>query len=139
MSGRVPHRAGALVYQSRSGPPQQAWLEPDVKEYLKELKNSGVSDVVIAPIGFISDHMEVIYDLDVEAMELCGELGLHAVRASTAGVHPAFVSMIRELILERTGPNSERRFLGDNGSQPDVCPIDCCPGLRQRALGRLSE
>ncbi|MDQ3665381.1 MAG: ferrochelatase [Acidobacteriota bacterium] len=115
-----------LVYQSRSGPPTQAWLGPDVLEHLKELKRSGATDVVIAPIGFVSDHMEVIYDLDTEARQLCDEKCLNMVRASTVGTHPLFTRMIRELVLERTNPGDDRRFLGPQGASQDVCPTGCC-------------
>jgi ferrochelatase len=117
---------GSLVYQSRSGPPSQAWLEPDVRDHLRALRLTGVTDVVVAPIGFVSDHMEVVYDLDTEAKALAEELGLNMLRASTAGSHPAFVSMIRELVVERTA-GGPRRFLGDDGPSPDVCRTDCCP------------
>jgi ferrochelatase len=115
-----------LVYQSRSGPPSQPWLGPDILDHLKELKRSGATDVVIAPIGFVSDHMEVIYDLDTEARQLCNEMGLNMVRASTVGTHPAFIRMIRELVLERINPDASRRFLGSQGANHDVCPADCC-------------
>jgi protoporphyrin/coproporphyrin ferrochelatase len=115
-----------LVYQSRSGPPSQAWLEPDIIDHLMELKERRAKDVVIAPIGFISDHMEVLYDLDTEAHRHCEKIGLNMVRAATVGTHAAFVRMIRELILERTTSNSERRVLGTFGPSHDVCPSDCC-------------
>jgi protoporphyrin/coproporphyrin ferrochelatase len=115
-----------LVYQSRSGPPIQPWLGPDIIDHLKELKRSGATDVVIAPIGFVSDHMEVIYDLDTEARQLCNGMGLNMVRGSTVGTHPLFVRMIRELVLERMNPDSPRRFLGVQGTSHDVCPADCC-------------
>jgi len=115
-----------LVYQSRSGPPTQPWLGPDILDHLKELKRSGATDVVIAPIGFVSDHMEVIYDLDYEARQLCDETGLNMARASTVGTHPLFVRMIRELVLERIDPDAPRRFLGTQGASHDVCPADSC-------------
>lgn len=114
-----------LVYQSRSGPPTQPWLEPDICDHLRELKANGVTDVVVAPIGFVSDHMEVIYDLDVEAAKVAKEIGLTMVRASTAGTHPLFVKMIRELIMERTN-DVAARCLGSRGASHGVCPIDCC-------------
>ena len=114
-----------LVYQSRSGSPTQPWLGPDVCDHLRELKQNGVSNVVIAPIGFVSDHMEVIYDLDVEARKVSEEIGLNMVRASTAGTHPTFVKMIRELILERTD-DASRRSIGAHGPRHDVCAVDCC-------------
>lgn len=123
--GDAPRR-WQLVYQSRSGSPMQAWLEPDVCDYLTEIKGAGATDVVIAPIGFISDHMEVLYDLDTEAKGLCEKMNLNMVRAACAGTHPAFVSMIRELVLERMTSNTERRALGRFPASHDVCPTDCC-------------
>jgi len=114
-----------VVYQSRSGSPSQPWLEPDIGDCLRQIRSEGVSEVVVAPIGFVSDHMEVVYDLDFEAQNLANELGIRMVRAATAGTHPAFVRMIRELILERTD-NAPARFLGSRGAGHDVCPADCC-------------
>jgi ferrochelatase len=122
----IGHNNWRLVYQSRSGSPAQPWLEPDICDYLTELKAAGTEDVVIAPVGFISDHMEVLYDLDTEARALCEKINLNMVRASTVGAHPAFVRMIRELILERMNPDTPRRFLGMRGVSQDVCPTDCC-------------
>jgi ferrochelatase len=115
-----------LVFQSRSGPPTQPWLGPDVCDYLRELKARGVDDVVIAPIGFICDHMEVIYDLDLEARHVCDEIGLNMRRAGTAGTHPSFVKMIRELISERLDPDAPRRFIGGRKPAADDCFTDCC-------------
>ncbi|HUO26896.1 MAG TPA: ferrochelatase [Candidatus Aquilonibacter sp.] len=145
VSERLHCANDALVYQSRSGAPGQPWLEPDVLDYLRELRTNGqVSAVVLAPISFISDHMEVLYDLDVEARQLCDQLGMTMTRAKTVGVHAKFVSMIRELILERVSPGSPRKALGSLGPCADVCPEDCCPAPRprearkeenQRALG----
>jgi ferrochelatase len=118
-----------LVYQSRSGPPSVPWLGPDVCDHLRQLASSGVGDVVIAPIGFVSDHMEVIYDLDVEAQQLAKESGMNMVRASTAGTHPAFVKMIRELMLERI-KGEPARWIGELGARSEVCAVDCCLPLR---------
>ena len=115
-----------LVFQSRSGPPAQPWLGPDVCDYLRELKAGGINDVVVAPIGFVSDHMEIIYDLDTEAKALCRELGLNMIRAATVGTQPAFIRMIRELILERIDPGQEKRFLGTRGPAKDTCTPGCC-------------
>lgn len=115
-----------LVFQSRSGPAQQAWLEPDICDHLRELKERGVTDVVVAPVGFVSDHMEVLYDLDTEARTLAEEIGLNMLRAATVGAHPAFISMIRELIVERISENPDRRALGLYSASHDVCPADCC-------------
>ena len=119
-SSLIAHALGVdtwqLVYQSRSGPPSQPWLGPDVCDHLRALKLEGVTNVVVAPIGFVSDHMEVVYDLDVEARRVCEEIGLRMVRARTAGTHPSFVRMIGELMLERI----------DNRVPPAICAPDCC-------------
>ncbi|HEV2971881.1 MAG TPA: ferrochelatase [Pirellulales bacterium] len=163
-------REWELVYQSRSGPPSQPWLEPDIRDWLRSSKSqsenrlrrggqsplvpdhlamvpapqkgtvpggsrlgskmAGASDVVIVPIGFISDHVEVIYDLDMEAHAICDELGINMVRAATVGTHPRFVQMIRELIVERIDGNVERPALGTLGPSHDFCPDDCCPSGR---------
>ena len=128
VAAAVPHERWTLAYQSRSGPPQQAWLEPDILDHLGALRTEGVADVVVAPVGFVTDHMEVVYDLDIEARERAAALGLGFVRAGTAGTHPAFVRMVRELIEERVA-GGERRALGARGPRPDVCAPDCCaPG-----------
>lgn len=116
----------ALVYQSRSGPPHQPWLEPDICDYLESVHKRGVRDVVNMPIGFISDHMEVIFDLDTEAKETADELGITWVRAATVGTHPRFVAMLRELIVERTTGTEDRQIVGKLPAAPDVCPADCC-------------
>jgi ferrochelatase len=119
--------ADPLVFQSRSGPASQPWLQPDILDHLRELKQQGAMDVVIAPIGFVSDHMEVLYDLDTEAQLLCAELDLNMERAATAGTHPKFVRMIRELIVERMEESSAKQVVGIYPANPDVCLIDCCP------------
>ncbi|MGB7337824.1 MAG: ferrochelatase [Phototrophicaceae bacterium] len=120
-----------LVYQSRSGPPQMPWLEPDIVDYMEEIHANGVNDVIIAPIGFISDHMEVLFDLDTEARDAANELGMTMVRAGTVGTAKPFVAMIRELVEERMTANPERKALGKRDANHDVCPIDCClPGTR---------
>jgi ferrochelatase len=115
-------RQGPLVYQSRSGPPSQPWLEPDVLAQIRQLHGEGVKDIVLAPIGFLSDHMEVVYDLDTEAAALCRELGVNLARASTVGVHREFLVMLREMIAERVnggGPNDECR--------PECCALPARP------------
>ncbi|HME34914.1 MAG TPA: ferrochelatase [Candidatus Sulfotelmatobacter sp.] len=128
VSGRLGTANDALVYQSRSGTPGQPWLEPDILDYLRDVKARNLaSAVVLAPISFISDHMEVLYDLDIEAQQLCDSLALPMVRAKTVGVHPKFIAMIRELILERMTPEAERRALGSLGARQDVCEETCCP------------
>lgn len=127
IASRVNRPDWRLVYQSRSGPPAQPWLEPDVLDYIREIHAAhAVTDIVIVPLGFLSDHMEVLYDLDTEAQNLCAELGIRLVRAGTAGNHPLLIRMIRDLALERMGA-VERRAEGVLGPNHDVCPADCCP------------
>jgi ferrochelatase len=115
-SKKVAEAVGArdwtVVYQSRSGPPSQPWLAPDIADYLRE----NPTDVVIVPIGFLSDHMEVIFDLDVEVRKVCDELGVRMVRAGTVGTHPAMIRMIAELAAE----------------EPEKCPGCCAPMQRPR-------
>jgi len=125
-----------LVFQSRSGAPGQPWLEPDIGDVLREMTPG--TDVIVAPIGFISDHMEVLFDLDTEALEISKEHGLHMVRAETVGVHPAFLAMIRELIRERMGL-CEARAIGKCGPNHDVCPPDCCPAPARRPSSSRSD
>lgn len=132
---QLGHSNFELVFQSRSGPPTQPWLEPDVCDRIKELHSESESlELVIAPIGFVSDHMEVLFDLDTEAVDLCQELGIPMQRAATVGTHPRFVQMVRELIEERQSDNVERLCLGSMGPNHDVCPKDCC--LSGRPAGR---
>jgi ferrochelatase len=140
ISGRLGVTNDVLVYQSRSGNPSQPWLEPDILDWLRSVNaNNLASAVVLAPIGFISDHMEVVYDLDIEARHLCDSLALPMARAKTVGVHPKFIGMIRELILERMNPEMERRALGSLGPRADVCAEGCCPAPRQGAGGSHSR
>jgi ferrochelatase len=135
-TARLVHAAAAadlgydLVWQSRSGPPHVPWLEPDVNDHLSVLAEKGVTDVVVSPIGFVSDHLEVIWDLDNEAKDTAARLGLGYVRASTPGVHPEFVAMVRQLVQERTDDQSRPAL----GTLPtwDVCPADCCPPPARR-------
>jgi len=129
---QLGRREWRLVYQSRSGPPSQPWLEPDILECLREIKEQGgTRDVVISPVGFVSDHMEILFDLDTEAAALCAELGLQMVRARTVGTHPRFIRMIRELICERMDENPARAALGVLDAPPDTSPPDCCPMPRR--------
>lgn len=128
-----------LVYQSRSGAPHHPWLEPDVCDYIeaRHAENS-ISDLIVVPIGFISDHMEVIYDLDDEAKTLCDKLGINMFRAATVGTDPRFVTMIRQLVEERIAETPTRLCLGAHGPSHDICPEDCClsggrPAAPQRA------
>lgn len=124
-----------LVYCSRSGAPGQPWLEPDVNDRLRELKEQGARAVVVVPIGFISDHMEVIYDLDTEAAETAAELGLGFVRAATAGTHPAFVSALVDLVEERAaaarGETVAPAVIAGAEVGAYICPADCCLNLRE--------
>ncbi|GAB1646187.1 ferrochelatase [Krasilnikovia sp. MM14-A1259] len=121
----APDLSWDLVWQSRSGPPQVPWLEPDVNDHLRELADKGITDVVVSPIGFVSDHLEVVWDLDNEAAATARELGLGYARAATPGTDPRFVAMVRELVLERTAQVTPARL----GTLPvwDVCPENCCP------------
>jgi len=123
---RLPGHAWQMAYQSRSGPPSQPWLGPDICDALRSFAATGQKQVVIAPIGFLSDHLEVLYDLDVEALAVADELGMTMARAATVGTHPKFVAMIQELIQERIDPNQPRRAIGSFGPIVDVCPVDCC-------------
>ncbi|WP_278235191.1 ferrochelatase [Isoptericola sp. AK164] len=119
-----------LSYCSRSGPPTQPWLEPDVNDLLTERAGEGLRNVVMAPIGFISDHMEVAYDLDTEAMETATELGMTAVRAGTVGTRPAFVAGLVDLLLERAaiarGEDVDQATVGTLPPFRSVCEVDCC-------------
>ena len=121
-----------LVYQSRSGPPSQPWLEPDVNDAIAELPAAGRKAVVIVPLGFVSDHMEVMWDLDEEAMETAEEHGLAAVRVPTPGVHPAYVAGLVDLVLERVNgtPAADRPHLTDLGPWYDTCRPGCCENVR---------
>ena len=122
-----------LVYCSRSGSPATPWLEPDVNDRLRELAQGGTTAVVLVPIGFVSDHMEVVYDLDTEAAATAAELGLHFARAATAGVHPSFVRVARDLLTERAavvrGEERDRACAGRSGATWDLCARECCPNL----------
>jgi ferrochelatase len=123
----VPPERWQLVYQSRSGRSTDPWLEPDIEDHLQSLHATGVRDVVVHPAGFLSDHLEVLYDLDEAARQRADALGLNMVRAATVGTHPRFVAMLRDLIAERLEPTRERRVAGVYPPVPDVCSADCCP------------
>jgi protoporphyrin/coproporphyrin ferrochelatase len=114
-----------LSYCSRSGSPSVPWLEPEIGARLEELAGAGARAVVVVPIGFVSDHMEVVYDLDTDAAGVAAKLGLQFVRSATVGTAPAFVAMVRELVLERLG-DAVPRSVGGFGPAHDRCPIDCC-------------
>jgi ferrochelatase len=123
-----------LVYCSRSGPPSQPWLEPDVNDHLRALAAAGVPAVVLVPIGFVSDHMEVAFDLDTEALATAAELGLAVVRAATVGTDPQFVAGLADLVLERAAVRREeappRPAAGALGPSHELCPVGCCRNLR---------
>lgn len=128
---RLNHERYRNVYQSRSGSPMQPWLGPDICDYLRTLTTERVTDVVVAPIGFVSDHMEIIYDLDTQAQQVCGELGINMVRAATVGTHPLFVKMIRELVIERL-EDAEPKAVASLPPLPQVCAVDCCLPVSSR-------
>jgi ferrochelatase len=118
-----------LAYQSRSGPPSVPWLEPDVRDHVGDLAKSGTKAVVVVPVGFVSDHMEVRHDLDVEAAQCAQSLGLAFARAATPGTHPRFAAMITELVRERIALPEEpgpQAALGVMGIPHQTCPEDCC-------------
>lgn len=114
-----------LVYCSRSGPPQVPWLGPDIGDHLRTLHADGQAAVVVAPIGFLSDHMEVLQDLDVEARSVADEVGVAMVRAGTVGTHPQFVEALHQLVLERVD-DAPARACGTLPPWHDACPVDCC-------------
>lgn len=128
----VAHRSGgpeadwSLVYQSRSGPPSRPWLGPDILEAIESLPKD-TTTAVVSPIGFVSDHMEVVYDLDTEARSAAAARGIRLVRADTPGSHPRFVSMIRELIEERQEPQRTGLDRGAAGARAKYCYLGCCP------------
>jgi len=128
-----------LVFQSRSGPPSQAWLEPDVDDHLETLVHLGVPAVVVVPIGFVADHLEVVWDLDTVAAEQASQLGLHYERASTPRVDPVFVAMVRDLIRERTDPSAPRGALGRLGPSWDTCDPSCCLPVKGPVLPVVGE
>ncbi|WP_340557173.1 ferrochelatase [Streptomyces sp. GSL17-111] len=129
-------RPWELVYQSRSGAPHIPWLEPDICDHLEAVHADGAPAVVMVPIGFVSDHMEVLYDLDTEALATARELGLPVARSATVGADPRFVAGMRELVLERAaterGEAPQRCALGALGPSHDVCPVGCCPARAPR-------
>ena len=134
-AAKLPH--WSLVYQSRSGSPTMPWLEPDINDAISAAKQAGAKGVIVVPIGFVSDHVEVVWDLDNEAKETCEELGLAFDRVRTSGVAAEFVDAIGDLILERqTG--AERKALSGLGPWSDFCKADCCPNSR-RTLPVIAE
>ncbi len=132
-----------LVYQSNNASYGEPWLQPDIGEALQQLGKAGVADAVVVPIGFVCDHMEVVLDLDVEAQAQAERAGVNMLRAATVGTHPAYVSMVRELISERMTSGAQRRSLGSLGPSHDFCPAECClsgrPGQPKSALCGAAE
>ncbi len=123
----LEHQRWQLVYQSNNASyGGEPWLEPDVSDAIRALADGGAEDVIVAPIGFVCDHLEVVLDLDVDAAKAAREAGINLLRAPTVGTHPAYVSMVRELIVERMSANPERAALGSLGPNHDFCPPDCC-------------
>jgi protoporphyrin/coproporphyrin ferrochelatase len=122
-----------LVWQSRSGSPHVPWLGPDINEHLEALATGGVTGVVVSPIGFVSDHLEVVWDLDTEAAATARELGVDFVRAATPGTDERFVAMIRDLVLERIQPDHPRAALGTLPTW-DFCAAGCCTTGRLRPV-----
>ncbi len=129
---RGPGAAFDMVWQSRSGPPSVPWLAPDVNDHLRELAAAGERAVVVCPTGFVSDHMEVLWDLDNEARDTAASVGLAYARAATAGTHPAFVTGIAQLVQEVLTGSEVRPHLGTLGVCGLACPADCCPAPRRR-------
>ncbi|MTB86930.1 ferrochelatase [Aeromicrobium senzhongii] len=126
----------SLAYCSRSGPPSQPWLEPDINDHLEELAGQDVTGVVLVPIGFVADHMEVVYDLDTEAKATAEKLGLRFARAASPNADPRYAAMIRDLLLERAaaerGESPERPAVGEFGPKADTCAADCCLNPRSQ-------
>jgi ferrochelatase len=140
----LEHQRWRLVYQSNNASyGNEAWLGPDVRDALEHVRAEGAEDVVVAPIGFVCDHMEVVLDLDVDAARRAREVGINMIRAGTVGAHPAFVEMVRELIVERMTRAPQRRALGGLGVSHDLCPADCClsgrPGPPKPTLGGIDS
>jgi len=132
LAGSATEIGWSLVYQSRSGPPSMPWLEPDINDSIAELAGKGIKAVVIVPLGFVSDHMEVKWDLDTEAMETSAEHDVFAVRVPTPGVHAAYVTGLIDLVLERRDgvPVADRPAMTDLGPWYDVCRPGCCENVR---------
>ncbi|MCW2602711.1 MAG: ferrochelatase [Pseudonocardiales bacterium] len=128
-----------LVYQSRSGPPSMPWLEPDINDAVRAAAASGMRGVVVVPSGFVSDHLEVLWDLDEEARETAQEVGIAFARVATAGTHPAFITGLVDLIQERLDPAAPVSALSDLGPWPAVCAPGCCANLRVRKAAAVGS
>jgi ferrochelatase len=123
----LEHPRWRLVYQSNNASyGREQWLGPDISDAIRTAHAEGTERVIVAPIGFVCDHMEVIIDLDIEAAAVAKELGVEMIRANTVGTHPAYVAMVRELIVERMEAEPQRPALGSLGPSHDICPADCC-------------
>jgi ferrochelatase len=132
------HTRWELAYQSNNASYGEPWLEPRIEDVIEQRAKEGVEDIVVAPIGFVCDHMEVVLDLDVDAQKIAKQAGINMLRAATVGSHPAYVAMVRELIEERITPSRKRRALGHYGPSHDYCAPDCClsgrPGVPKPSL-----
>lgn len=135
IANRLGHPRWRLAFQSRSGPPQVPWLGPDILEVLRQLRPE--TRVVIMPLGFLNDHLEVLYDLDVEARQLAAELKLDMRRAATVGCHPAFIGAIADLVQERLDPTRPKLAEGKRGPKEDTCPETCCLNPITARPGRI--
>ena len=135
VSSRLGRSEFDLAYQSRSGSPHVPWLEPDIGDHLRALHGRGVREVAVVPFGFVSDHMEVVWDLDHEASAIAAELGMRFYRVQTVGEHPSFVAMLRELVEERLGRVQTRRTISGSAPRPDRCAPDCCTYIPRRPPG----
>jgi ferrochelatase len=121
-----------VVFQSRSGPPSVPWLVPDISARIVELADQGVNEVIVNPLGFVADHMEVLFDLDTQAAQIAHDSGMTMVRTPTVGTHPRFVSMLVDLLEEAAGLRSDRPSMGNSGPRPDICAVNCCPPPKRR-------
>ncbi len=123
----IEHQRWQLVFQSNNASyGRESWLGPDVCDAIRALAESGAEDVIVAPVGFVCDHLEVVLDLDVDAATVARDAGIGFLRAETVGTHPAYIDMVRDLIVERMSPHPERAVLGTLGPSHDRCPPDCC-------------
>jgi ferrochelatase len=134
-SEAAPDLRWDVVFQSRSGSGAVPWLEPDVGEHLRAVAADGATDVVVVPVGFVSDHIEVQWDLDVEAARVAADAGLGFIRTPAPGTDQRFVTMIRELIVERVDPQCPKVAMSSLGPSHDACPAGCCPAPRPRPAG----
>ena len=116
-----------VVFQSRSGPPSVPWLTPDIDQRIHELAEQGTQELLVHPLGFVADHMEVLFDLDTQSAAAANEAGVKMVRTPTVGTHPRFVSMLVDLVEEAAGLRADRPSLSKSGPRPDKCNSQCCP------------